>query len=249
ITKSFAALAIMQLEDAGRLSVEDAVTKWLPEFKLPNKTYQENVQIHHLLTHSSGLPGMGAVNLARAESIRKDPDGEVLRPALFAEDDTPDIKTVIELMNEMAKTKYELLGAPGTAFNYSNEGYALLQGIIERASGQPFLDYMEENVLTPLNMNRSLFRTEDLDHFDNVTELYAYDKEGKVFHSPAWWDVGDIYTNGSLKTSITDLLKYAEVYCQHGTVNGTKILSEESVDKMVTPHITMPTEDTYGYGL
>lgn len=250
ITKSFAALAIMQLEDAQRLSIDDPVVKWLPEFKTPNNHYLDQIKIKHFMSHTSGLPGMEAVNRARALSKANDPDGDYLSGQLALLSKGQPIKNVVELMNVMAKMDYELLGPPGTQLNYSNESFAMLQEIIERASGKPFIPYMREFILDPLGMDRSVFLTEDLKDFENVTELYAY-RHGKeaIFHSPAWWDVGDIYSNGSLKSTAADLMKYLEVYRNNGVVQGHRIISEESLKKMMTVQIKTPTGRGYGYGL
>src|SRR5699024_1815408 len=111
------------------------------------------------------------------------------------------VQSVADVMKAMAETDYTVLGAPGEVFNYSNESYAMLQEIIERASGEAFIPYVESHIFNPLQMERSVFLTEDLKRHENVTELYAYtkEKEKSVFHSPAWWDVGNIYSNGSLK--------------------------------------------------
>lgn len=249
ITKSVVALAIMQLEDAKKLTVEDPVVDWLPELKLPNQTDAEQITIHHLLTHTAGFPGLDAVNQARAESIRCDPDGEYLFEEV-PETNRP-IHTVTDVMKVMEETDYKMLGAPGDVFNYSNESYALLQEIMERASGEDFITYVKSAIFDPLEMNRSMFLTEELAQHDNVTELYAYskEKEGKFFHSPVWWDVGSIYSNGSLKASARDLMKYLEVYRLDGLVNGKRIVSETGIQKMITPQITLPNGNQYGYGL
>lgn len=252
ITKSLTALAVMQLEDAGKLSVDDQMIQWLPELQLPNQQYREKVKIHHLLSHTSGLPGMSAVNCARANSILNDPHGEYLSDRLSLLSNYRKIITVKELMEIMGETEYSLLGPPGSIFNYSNESYALLQEIIERASGESFITYVQKNILQPLGMNRSFFLTSDLKNIENVTELYAYRREEdglSVFHSPAWWDVGDIYSNGSLKTSSLDLIKYLDVFRLGGTVKGEKIISKASVLKMTSAQAIMPTGDRYGYGL
>lgn len=248
ITKSFAALAIMQLADEDKLSVDDLVTKWLPEFKLP-ESYEDQVTIHHLMTHTSGLPGLPAVHQARAQSIKNDPDGEYLFGKLPELEDK--VTTVVDLLDLLGKLDYNMLNSPGNAFNYSNECFALLQEIIERASGQTFIEYMDEHILGPLNMEHSTFLTDDLQHMERVTELYAFtqDEKKEVFHSPAWWDVGDIYSNGSLKASVSDLIKYLEVYRLNGTVNGEQIVSESSVEQMMTPQATAPNDHQYGYGL
>lgn len=245
ITKSFACLAIMQLNDLGKLSIHDPVIKWLPE-----APYSNQVTIHHLMTHTSGLPGLDVVNMARAESILKDPDG----PDLFGKTPKMDrpVRTVEDVLAVLAGRNDRLLGQPGEMFNYSNEGYALLQEIIERASGQSLIDYMQEYILGPLKMERSTFLTTDLNKMDNVTELYAskQDKDDKkqVFHSPAWWDVGAIYTNGSLKSTAQDLIKYLEVYRQDGVVNGKRIISEKGLEKMRTSQYVLPNDVEYGYG-
>lgn len=251
VTKSFAALAIMQLQDAGKLTVDQPVTRWLPEFRGPNPDWVKAMTVHHFLSHTSGLPGMQAVFHARAASVARDPNrdrlGVVADPSKIRQ-----IATYQELMELIAETPFELLGPPGTWFNYSNEAYALLQGITERAADQPFLDYMQEKILDPLGMTRSCFRTADLDRFDNVTELYApqvVNGEVEVFHAPSWWDVGLIYTNGSLKSTVNDLLRYMEIYRTGGTSNGVRILSETGIRQMTTPHVTLPTGRSYGYGL
>ncbi|HLS36035.1 MAG TPA: serine hydrolase domain-containing protein [Bacillota bacterium] len=249
ITKSFAALAIMQLQDAGKLSVLDPVQKWLPHFALPNDGASDKVTIHHLMTHTAGLPGMYAVHLARLQSILDDPDGSYL----FAGDHIlhkDPISTVDDMVEIMKNTEVSLLGQPGEMFNYSNEAYALLQTIIEEASGEDFLTYMDKHVFEPLQMNRSTFLQAKLEEMDNVTEIFAYDKtpERKVFHSPSWWDVGEIYTNGSLKASVSDLMNYVDMYVGNGKFQGKTILSKDSVEQMTTPHVITPNDVEYGYG-
>src|SRR5699024_9326709 len=145
---------------------------------------------------------------------------------------------------------FKMLGPPGTIFNYSNEGYALLQKIIELASGMSFIDYVEKNIFAPLQMNDAFFRMEDIQINAQSTELYAYTEDRQnVFHSPTWWDVGAIYTNGSLKCSTADLMKYMEVYQMDGTVNGVEIVSKASIAEMTTPKISEPNGGSYGYGI
>lgn len=251
LTKSLAALTIMHLVDQGKLNVDDPVVKWLPEFKLPNKEYQDQVKIHHLMSHTSGLPGMSAVNSVRARSIADDPDGNYLSGKVSEEMLAKNVRNVEDMLNYIADLDFELLGAPGETINYSNECFAMLQLIAERASGTDFIPYVKENLFTPLEMTRSTFLYDEMKQFDNVTELYAYKKDGskEVFHSPAWWDVGDIYTNGSLKASVMDIIRYLEVYRNGGAVNGQQVVSADSIGKMTTTHIVGPNDVEYGYGL
>src|SRR5699024_5690792 len=75
VTKSFTALAIMLLESDGKINVNDSIKDWLPELKIMNAEISSDIKIHHLLNNTSGLPALGAINLARAKSIKNDPDG------------------------------------------------------------------------------------------------------------------------------------------------------------------------------
>lgn len=251
VTKSVTCLAIMQLVDRQRLSVTDPVVQWLPEFRVSNREWGRRITVHHLMSHSSGLPGLPCLFGARAASIQRDPNRARLG---FTNEsfNVPRVQTYEDLLRVMAETDYELLGPPGAQFNYSNEGFALLQGVIERAGGQDFLSYAQANILDPIGMTHSTFLAEELSRFPEVTELYAPEvKDGRkeVFHAPVWWDVAGIYTNGSLKSSAQDLLRYLEVYRSGGLADGLRIVSEEGVRQMMMPHVQTPTGGYYGYGL
>lgn len=250
VTKSVTCLAIMQLADRGRLTVADPVVKWLPEFRLPHPQWTGRVTIQHLMTHTSGLPDLPCLFGALAGSVARDPNrhrlGLPLDPSAL-----PPVRTYADLLQVLAETDFQPLGAPGSCFNYSNEGYALLQGVIERAAGQDFLSHAQERILDPIGMTHSTFRAEQLARFPAVTELYAAElKDGQteVFHAPGWWDYGEIYTTSCLKASTGDLLKYLEVYRTGGLAGGVRILSEASVRQMISPQVPRDGGAHYGYG-
>jgi CubicO group peptidase (beta-lactamase class C family) len=248
VTKSVTCLAIMQLADRGRLAVSDPVVKWLPEFRVPHPEWSRQITIRHLMTHSSGLPDLPCMLRAMAGSVRRDPDWQRLGFPLDPQSLDP-IRTYEELLRALSETEYQLLGAPGAGFHYNNEGYGLLQGIIERAAGQDFLTYALENILDPIGMTHSTFRVGQLARFPEVAELYAAE-EREVFHAPAWWDYAEIYTSSTLKASAGDLLKYLEVYRTGGMAGSVRILSEGAVRQMMTPHVPRPNGGVpYGYGL
>jgi CubicO group peptidase (beta-lactamase class C family) len=245
VTKSFACLAVMQLAGAGVLSPDDPVRRWIPETApfLP-----ESVTLAHLMSHTSGLPGLNSLYRARAGSIRRDPDWQRLGASdPFAADP---ISTVDELIALMAQRPIDPLALPGDLVNYSNEGYALLQLVIERASSLSFRQVLQERIFTPLGMARSALLTEELESLrPDVTELYApIIREGRkkgYFHSPAWWDVGAIYSNGSVKSTVRDLLRYLEVY----RTGGAAVAPAEGVARMMASSVRLPTGTHYGYGL
>ena len=248
LTKSVVAVAVMILQDQGKLNVSDNVIKWLPELKQWNQFYKRNITIHHLLTHTAGFSGMGAFHLARRESIEHDPDGDYL----FGSFSGPDyVYSVQDLLVAMIKEDAPFIGKPGEVFNYSNESYALLQEIVERASGEEFALFADMYIFDPLEMEHAIFTFDDLTNLDNLTELYAFTKETpkEVFHSPAWWASGSIYGVGALKASAIDVQKYLELFRQNGLVNGVQIVSTESMEAMQSVQITTPNGVSYGYGL
>ena len=259
VTKSFPCLAIMQLAEAGTLSVDDPVTRWLPEFRLPHPDdaqYTSAITIHHFMTHSSGLPPEPALLHARAGSIAADPDLDRMSPrpmGVPADIRTWErVQTYEGLMALMARQNFRVLGPPGTVINYSNEGFVLLAAIVERASGQTFEEYLNQHVLTPLEMTRTGLYTRATPPLEPEVIPFAVGvKDGKreVFGSPAWWDQGTMFGNGGLKSTVQDLLNYLELYRMGGTGNGTRLLSKQGIARMSTPHMPNPLGGGYGYGL
>src|SRR5699024_4676536 len=248
LTKSVTALAIMMLQDQEKLHVTDLVVKWLPEMKKWNAFYKQRITIHHLLTHTAGFSGMNAFHLARRKSVEADPDGTYL----LGEFDGKDyVQTVRDLIQAMIKENPNFIAPPGEMFNYSNESYALLQEIIERASGKSFADFTKTAIFDPLQMKNAMYTFEDIVETNEITEIYAFthEKPKSVFHSPSWWDSASIYSAGALKASVEDVQRYLELYRQNGKVNGTQLISAELIEAMKTIHITTPTGIHYGYGL
>jgi CubicO group peptidase (beta-lactamase class C family) len=259
VTKSFPALAIVQLEEAGTLSVTDPVTRWLPEFRLPRAQDGRDVPeiaIHHFLTHSSGIPPEPALLHARAASIVADPDLERMHPRPMSVPanirDFEQIASYEDLMALMARQDWAALGPPGRAISYSNEGYVLLAAIVERASGQSFAAYLQEHVLDPLGMTRTGLYTSATPSSEPEVVPFAVDARGgtrEVFASPAWWDQGTMFGNGGLKSTTRDLLRYLEIYRTGGESHGRRVLSTAGIEKMTMPHQPIPSGGAYGYGL
>ncbi len=251
VTKSFTALAVMQLHDRGQLNVEDPVNKWLPEFNLPGEADTSGITLHHLLNHTSGIPPLRTVFNSMARSMKDDPSVEQFRDGIA---DLKPIDTQEELMELIAELDFEPFGPPGEFFSYSNDGYALLGAVIERAADQSYSSYLEQNIFEPLGMNHTTLNTDKLDEFGEVTELYSpKDENGKrlVYHSPGWWEFPATEAAGQMMSTVNDLLTYLEVYRCLGEVDGERIASEESVRQMMYPHASgpYPPNNHYGYGL
>ena len=128
MTKQFTAAAILLLNEANKLQLDESIRKWLPE--LPEAT--QVVTIRHLLTHTGGL----------------------IDYEDFVPDDAPQVHDadVLELLQKQNRTYF----TPGSSYRYSNSGYALLALIVERASGQRFAAFLRERIFEPLGMQATV---------------------------------------------------------------------------------------------
>jgi len=163
VSKSFTAVAIMQLVDAGLLSVDDPVVKYLPEFQLHGVEDINSVKIKHLLSHTTGMPPMRR---------------------------RQDITTFEEHLEFLAQQEYELLGQPGEYLSYCNDTFLLLGAIIERLTGRIYRKYMTSNILDALEMYRSTYSIEELTRFKDVTVPYIYNKQTGEFEERPWPALG-----------------------------------------------------------
>lgn len=187
VTKSFTALAILTLEAEGKLSVEDPITKYLPEFRVPTIADMDSIKIHHLLTHSTGL-----APLRRREELNK------LR----------------EHLDYLAGDNHDILGVPGQYFSYCNDAFLLLGAIIERVTGCLFRRFVTERLLNQLNMYRSTFSIEELHKMENVSTPYVF-TDGE-YQKQTWPKLGNYEVGGGIRSTVRDLVKYGEVYANRG---------------------------------
>ena len=132
ISKQFTAVAILKLMEEGKLSLQDEITKYIPDYP----TQGNKVTIEHLLTHTSGI--LSYTNMAKFGS------------ELMARDMKP-----TELIDVFKNEKFEF--APGEKWNYNNSGYFLLGYIIEKITGMTYADFIEKTIFKPLGMKSSLY--------------------------------------------------------------------------------------------
>lgn len=183
ITKSFTALAIMKLVEEGRLQVEDAVSKHLPEFQLVGYEDIDAIKIHHLLSHTTGLATM-----ERREHLT-------------------DLDEHLRYLNEK---QWTWLGKPGEFICYNNDMFLLLGAIIGRITGENYQDFIEKTIILPLQMTRTTYDLRELHNFENVTIPYVLEN-GKPAPCP-WPTLGNYAVGGGIRSSVKDLLKYGKVY-------------------------------------
>jgi CubicO group peptidase (beta-lactamase class C family) len=253
ITKSFTCVAVMQLQEAGKLSVHDPVVKYLPEFRLKNNDVGQ-ITIHHFMTNTSGIPPLPTFFASIMRSLEEN-EAEDFPSLQNQTDDTVPIDTYEDLMSVISTLDLELLGPPGTEFSYSNDCFALLGAIIERASGKSYEAYVKEHIIDPIGMEHTSFFLEELNGYENITNLYIMRDRGdhkEVVPSLNWWDTPVARAAGFIKSTVRDMLRYTDMFCKGGlTASGNRILTPESVEQMITPYF--PTDmvpgQFYGYGL
>ena len=211
ISKLFTATAIMQLEESGLLNLDDDVNKYLPDFQIENN-YPQPVTIANLLTHTAGFDnrsiGMGAL-------------------------ETSD---VIPLGEHLAARMPGRVRSPGEVIIGCNYSYGLLGYIVELVTGVPFSQYIDENILQPLEMNHSSFELPSHLAVD-LALSYGY-KEKQKTHQALQLNYHQILLTDSLNATATDLANFAIAHLQHGRFKAQRILSEATAQQMQQQQFT-----------
>lgn len=179
ITKQFTAVAILQLEEQGRLSVTDPITKYIPDYPTQGHT----ITIEHLLTHTSGIKSYtGMSEFAH----------------LAGKDLTP-----MEIVAVFKDHPMEF--EPGEKFYYNNYGYILLGVIIEEVSGKSFADYIQQNIFEPIGMSHSYYG----DHTSlSSTSASGYQQKNGKYADADYLNMTLPYAAGALLSNVDDLSKW-----------------------------------------
>jgi CubicO group peptidase (beta-lactamase class C family) len=220
VTKQYTAAAILKLQEQGFLNVNDRVSKYVPE--MPGGS---EVTIHHLLTHSSGLP--------------RDINDNFLKtlPVVY------DTKTMLEESKNL-KSVFN----PGESWSYSNFAYSILAIIIERVSGLSYSNFLDKHFFEPLGMlSTGIYKWDELIGWEIVpNEVSGYfTKNGKYYRS---LNLGRGIGAGNLYSTLEDLYKWNEALFNH------KALNQVSLEAALIPVQTKDGSPDkfgiqYGYGL
>jgi D-alanyl-D-alanine carboxypeptidase len=217
ITKSFTGMAIMILEERGFLSVDDPICE---HFTNCPDAWQA-VTIHHLLTHTSGIPSY--TDLLAGGQI----DAEL------GKEYTTD--QVIAFFDERP-----LDFPPGSQWHYNNSGYFLLGAIIENASSQSYDAFVQENILQPLGMTETGY---NYDHLIVENRASGYSQEESEDINAPHWDVSTQYSAGGLYSTVGDLYKWDQAFYSNDLV------SAKTLDKIFSAAVTTSDGSSrYGYG-
>ena len=241
MTKPMTGVCVLMLQDEEKLSIDDPVQKYLPEFKdqwmiknrskttLTLEPVPRPITIHDLLTHTSGL-----ANVAR-------PRGD---------------STLAELV--MAASKTPLNFVPGSRWQYSNTGINTLGRIVEVVSGMAFSDFLKERLLIPCGMKDTTFWP-NISQSNRVAKSYRPNKEGSLEEVKVFIVDGKLsdrrrtpFASGGLYSTAEDVTKFYQMMLNGGVVQGKRLLKKKTVRQMTqtqTGNIETGFVDGMSWGL
>jgi CubicO group peptidase (beta-lactamase class C family) len=204
ITKQFTSMLTLQLVEQGKIKLDGKLSDYLPDYR---KDIGEKVTIHHLLTHTSGIPSYTG------------------QPGFF-ENVSRNPYKVADFVKKYASGDLEF--EPGSKFSYNNSGYFLLGAIIERVTTKPYEQVLQENILDPAGMKNTGY-----DHHDTIIPKRAsgYIKTRDGYANAPYLDMSIPYAAGSMYSTVEDL------YLWDQALYTDKLLSAQLKDLMYKPFL------------
>jgi CubicO group peptidase (beta-lactamase class C family) len=225
ISKSFVAAALLKLQEEARLTVDAPAKEIVPEIEIRNPWEQTHpVRLANLLEHTAGFDDMHPNEVYNVQ-------------------DPPDI-SLREVFRRFPKPQ-EVRWPPSTRMAYSNPGYGLAGYVIEKVTGRPFEDYIQDAILTPLGMTHASFRLTEANR-----ALLAQGYDGNPPHAVPYMNIY-LRPAGDLKSSPAEMARFVQMMLNRGSLGELQLLKPESVRRMETPRTTLAAraELKNGYGL
>jgi CubicO group peptidase (beta-lactamase class C family) len=213
VTKQFTAMAIMQLQERGALAYTTTLQEIFPEFP----DYGKNITVQNLLQHTSGL-------IAYEDLIPDSTTVQVLD------------KDVLQMMIKADSTYF----TPGTAFRYSNSGYAVLAMVIEKISGKSFGAFLRDNIFLPLGMDNTIALEHGISQVADRAYGYSVHSDSVEFTDQSVTSA--VLGDGGVYSSIEDLYKWDQA------LYTSKLVSFETMKLALTPELATNGPDSTGYG-
>jgi CubicO group peptidase (beta-lactamase class C family) len=218
ITKQFTAAAILKLQEEGKLSIDDKLSKFIADYPRGDE-----VTIHHLLTHTSGIHSY----TSKPEFMASVTVGV-----------TPD-----EHIKSFKDDPYDF--DPGTKWSYNNSGYFLLGYLIEKVSGQSYGEYLRKAFFEPLGMNDTGVHeaTAILEH-----EATGYSFEAGRLKKALNWDMSKAGGAGALYSTVGDLYRWNEALFNGQVLKKSTLEAAFTPVAVEGDDASKPKEEGYGYG-
>lgn len=248
VSKSVTALAVMQLVADGRMSLDDGVSKYIPEIGDLEIIRGGEVRVRDLLTHTAGLPPL-ATRFAVLSA-----GGDSLAPQCpeWVQCGSDRISSLEHLFDYWRSLRgVRPLSSPGSIFSYSNEGYVLAGLIVERLSGQRFSDYVQAHIFEPLGMSRSTYGISSyvgagswaVYHTSRREEPMSMKRAPARYYEPLW------YPAGGLHTTANDLIRYLRIFDNSRPTGDEGVLPLRFAQEMLVPVSSTLPGIGYGGGL
>jgi CubicO group peptidase (beta-lactamase class C family) len=220
MNKMFTAVAIAQLAERGKLSLEDPLAKFVPDF--PNPEDAARIKLKHLLTHTAGLGGYFS------------PRWDAASRALY--------RTVDAMMKRVAEDEKKVQFEPGTRWQYSNTGMLVLGKVIEVASGRNYYDYVRDHIAKPAGMtNTDCYELDQVNANLAVGYQKEYSDAGVSFTNNIFMHVMRGGPQGGGYSTVEDLLKFDLA------LRSNKLVGAEYVKLLLSAKPDLKSPD-YGYG-
>lgn len=224
ITKSFTALAVMQLHEAGAVEFHMPAQVYLPWFRVADAEASKRITVMHLLTHTSGIStAEGRRDLATHNTSSAAIDERV-----------------------RALARCELIGQPGSIFQYSNANYAVLAAVIQQVSGESYGDYVHKHVFEPLEMHNS-FAAKDQAQLHGLAAGHRYWFGHPVVASDLPFP-GSHLAGGYLMASAEDMAHYLVAHLNGGRYNDARVISEHGMARLHEPVVEISPGNNYAIG-
>jgi CubicO group peptidase (beta-lactamase class C family) len=212
ITKTFVSAGILLLQEEGKLSLDDPVGKHLPDLAARTGLDTDAITVEHVLSHQAGFDG----------------------DHLF-------VGRIPDSLDQLADARR--LFEPGTGVSYNNAAFSIAGEIIGAVSGTPFERFTKERLLDPLGITGFFTADDAITH--RVAAPHFANKKGepRVLRGTGWqpgWELGPVdRAAGGLITSVKGLLTWARFHFDGADLEGTRILSKESLDRMHAPVVQL----------
>jgi CubicO group peptidase (beta-lactamase class C family) len=206
-TKQFTAASIMLLVRDGKLHYDDHLTDIFPEFP----AYGRSITVRNLLNHTSGLPDYEDILMKQYPSTPEEKIPQILDAG------------VLKLLEQQTSGNF----APGSKWEYSNSGYAVLAMIVEKVSGKSFGKFLQERIFTPLKMTHTLAYEKGKNEVPH--RAYGHSKIDGVWQETDQSPTSAVLGDGGIYSSLDDLAKWDRALREH------TLLSEEEMRPALTP--------------
>ncbi len=208
-TKAFTATALAKLDADKKLSLDDKVQKWLPDFKMYDPWVAKEANIRDLLCHRLGF--------------------ETFQGDFMYFDSDLSLAEVREKMG-MLKPMYGFRSHWG----YTNCAFMTAGEIIPKATGKSWADYITENIFRPLGMSSSIALTKNITAAPNRASAHTVwqGKLGKIDYG----EIDNLAPAGSISSSVNDMSKWVRMLLNNGSLDGKEIIPASAIAQTRTPH-------------